>query len=80
VTFKFWEILKNASEVTFIRKNISFLKIVNFVKSSVECKVSLADGTSPPSHKSSIYSISMKNNIYRNNRQKRTDVQTEAES
>ncbi len=44
VTFKFWEMLKNASEVTLVPKNIFFLKIVNIVESFVECKVSLADG------------------------------------
>jgi hypothetical protein len=36
--------LKNASEVTFVPKNIFFLKILNQVQSFVECKVSLADG------------------------------------
>jgi hypothetical protein len=45
VTFKFLEQLKNASEVTFVPKNIFFLKILNLVQSFVECKVSLADGT-----------------------------------
>jgi hypothetical protein len=45
VTFKFWELLKNASEVTLVPKNIFFLKILNFVQSFVECKVSLADGS-----------------------------------
>jgi hypothetical protein len=35
--------LKNASQVTLAQKNISFLKILNFVQSFVECKVSLAD-------------------------------------
>ncbi len=44
VTFKFWEKLKNASEVTLVIKNIFFLKNLNFVRSFVECKVSLADG------------------------------------
>jgi hypothetical protein len=44
VTFKFWEIVKNASEVTLVPKNI-FLQILNFVQSFVECKVSLADGS-----------------------------------
>ncbi len=47
VTFKFWEMLKNRSEVTLVRivpKNIFFLKNFNFVQSFVECKVSLADG------------------------------------
>jgi hypothetical protein len=46
VTFKFWELLKNASKVTLVPKNIFFLKILNLVQSFVECKVSLADGTS----------------------------------
>jgi hypothetical protein len=45
VTFKFWELLKNASEVSLVPKNIFFLKILNLVQSFVECKVSLADGT-----------------------------------
>ncbi len=45
VTFKFWEMLKNVSEVILVTKNIFFLKILNFVQSFVECKVSLADGT-----------------------------------
>jgi hypothetical protein len=36
--------LKNASEVTLVPKNIFFLKILNFMQSFVECKVSLADG------------------------------------
>jgi hypothetical protein len=45
VTLKFWELLKNASEVTLVPKNIFFLKILNLVQSFVECKVSLADGT-----------------------------------
>jgi hypothetical protein len=44
VTFKFWEMLKNASEVTLVPKDIHFLKILNFVQSFVECKVSLSDG------------------------------------
>jgi hypothetical protein len=44
VTFKFWEMLKNASEVILVPKNISFLKILKFVQSFVECKGSLADG------------------------------------
>ncbi len=44
VTFKFWEMLKNASEVTLVQKNIFFfLKIWNLVQSFVKCKVSLAD-------------------------------------
>jgi hypothetical protein len=39
--------LKNASEVIIVpkKKNFFFLKIVNFVQSFLECKVSLADGT-----------------------------------
>jgi hypothetical protein len=46
VAFKFREMLKNASEVTLVPKNDFFsLKILNFVQSFVECKVSLADGT-----------------------------------
>jgi hypothetical protein len=46
VTFKFWEMLKNTSEVTLAvsTKNIIFLKILNLVQSFVECKVSLSDG------------------------------------
>jgi hypothetical protein len=37
--------LKNASEVTLVTKKKNFfLKILNFVQSFVECKVSLADG------------------------------------
>jgi hypothetical protein len=44
VTFKFWELLKNASKITLVPKNIFFLKILNFVQSFAECKVSLADG------------------------------------
>ncbi len=44
VTFEFWELLKNALEVTLVPKNIFFLKILNLVQSFVECKVSLADG------------------------------------
>jgi hypothetical protein len=51
---------KNASEVTLVPENIFFLKILNFVQSFVEWKVSLVDGTSVrhetcltiPSHKS----------------------------
>jgi hypothetical protein len=35
---------KNASEVTLVPKNILFLKILNYVQSFVECKLSLADG------------------------------------
>jgi hypothetical protein len=38
----FWEMLKIVSEVTLVTKQI--LKILNFVQSFVECKVSLADG------------------------------------
>jgi hypothetical protein len=38
--------LKHASEVTLVAENIFFLKIFNFVRSFVECKVSLADGKS----------------------------------
>ncbi len=45
VTFELWEMLKNVSEVTLVTTNIFFLKILNFVQSFVECKVSLADGT-----------------------------------
>ncbi len=45
MTFKFWEMLKNASEVTLVTKNIFLLKFLTFVLSFVECKVSLADGT-----------------------------------
>jgi hypothetical protein len=36
--------LKNVSEVALVTKNIFFLKILNFVQSFGECKVSLADG------------------------------------
>jgi hypothetical protein len=36
--------LKNVSKVILVTKNIFFLKILNFVQSFVECKVSLADG------------------------------------
>ncbi len=46
MTFKFWEMLKNVSEVTLVTNDTFFLKILNFVQSFVECKVSLADGTS----------------------------------
>jgi hypothetical protein len=35
---------KNVSEVTLVTKYFIFLKILNFVQSFVECKVSLADG------------------------------------
>jgi hypothetical protein len=45
VTFKFCEMLKNAVEVTLVSKRVYLLKILNFVQSFVECKVSLADGT-----------------------------------
>jgi hypothetical protein len=39
--------LENASsEVTLVPKNIFFLKMLDFVQSFVECKVSLADGIS----------------------------------
>jgi hypothetical protein len=44
VTFKFSEMRKNASEVTLVPRNFFFLKILNFVQSFVQCKVSLADG------------------------------------
>jgi hypothetical protein len=40
----FGEMLKNASDVTLVPKNIFNLKILNFGQSFVECKVSLADG------------------------------------
>jgi hypothetical protein len=43
VTSKFWEVLKIASEVSLVQKNLFSLKILNFVQSFVECKVSLAD-------------------------------------
>jgi hypothetical protein len=36
--------LRYVSEVTLVPKNIFFLKILNFLQSFVECKVSLADG------------------------------------
>jgi hypothetical protein len=36
--------LKNAPEATLVPKNVLFLKILNFVQSFVESKVSLADG------------------------------------
>jgi hypothetical protein len=39
VTFKFWELLKNASEVTLVPRNNFFLKILNLVQSFVECKL-----------------------------------------
>jgi hypothetical protein len=38
--------LKNASEGILAPKNTFFLKILNFVQSFVDCKVSLADGSS----------------------------------
>jgi hypothetical protein len=44
MTFKLWEMLKNASEVTLVPKIFFFLKILKFVQSFVECKVSQADG------------------------------------
>ncbi len=45
MTFNFWEMLKNASEVTLVPKKIFFLlKDLNFLQSFVEYKVSLADG------------------------------------
>ncbi len=44
VTFKFWEMLKNALEVTLVPKNFFSLKFFTFVQSFVEYKVSLADG------------------------------------
>jgi hypothetical protein len=37
--------LRNVSEVTLVPKNIFFLKILNFLQSFVEFKVSLADGS-----------------------------------
>ncbi len=40
--FKFWEMLKNASEVTIVQKK--FLTLFKFVHSLVKCEVSLADG------------------------------------
>jgi hypothetical protein len=36
---------KNALEVTLVPNNLSFLKILNFVQSFGEFKVSLADGS-----------------------------------
>jgi hypothetical protein len=36
--------LTNASEVTLVPNDLFFLKILNFLQSFVECKVSLADG------------------------------------
>jgi hypothetical protein len=50
VTFKSWIMLKSVSEVTLLTKNIFSLKFLNFVQSFVECKVSLADGMSLPTH------------------------------
>jgi hypothetical protein len=39
--------LKYVSELTLVtKKNFFFLKILNFLQSFVECKVSLADGIS----------------------------------
>ncbi len=43
MTFKFWKMLQNVSEVTLVTKNIFVLKILNSVQSFVECKVSLVD-------------------------------------
>ncbi len=43
MTFKFWEVLKNASEVNLVQKKV--IKILNFAQSFVKCKVSLADDT-----------------------------------
>jgi hypothetical protein len=40
--------LKDASEVTKMLRNIVFLEILNFLQSVVECKVSLADGNFEP--------------------------------
>jgi hypothetical protein len=37
--------LKNVAEATLVTKNILFLKILPFVQSFLEFKVSLADGT-----------------------------------
>jgi hypothetical protein len=45
VTFKFWKMLKDASEVTLVPKNVSCLKIWNFVQSYMECKVPSASLT-----------------------------------
>jgi hypothetical protein len=45
VTFKFAEMLKNSSWKSLVPTNIFSLKIFNFVQSFVECKVSLADGS-----------------------------------
>ncbi len=44
VTLKFWELLKNASKVTSVPKSIFSVKIFNYSRSFLECKVSLADG------------------------------------
>jgi hypothetical protein len=38
--------LKNASEITLVPKNIYIQKTLNFVQSFVGCKVSLTDGIS----------------------------------
>ncbi len=60
MTFKFWKLLKNASEVTLVPENIFSLKILNLVQSFVECKVSLADGTT---HKFSPLVVDLCKNI-----------------
>jgi hypothetical protein len=44
VTFIFGKMLKNASEVTLVPKNIFLEKMLDFVQSFVECKVCLPDG------------------------------------
>ncbi len=46
--------LKNPSEVTLVPKNVFFPKILNFVQSFVERKVSLADGIYSHFQKTSI--------------------------
>ncbi len=47
MAFKFWEMLKNASEVTLVqKKKKKFLAFFEYVQSFVKFKVSLADGTS----------------------------------
>ncbi len=51
VTFKFGEIIKIDPKVTLVL-NFSFVKISNFLRSFVECKVSLADGIYYPSQPS----------------------------
>jgi hypothetical protein len=43
VIFKFWGLLENTSEVILVPKLFYFRRILNFVRSFVECKVSLAD-------------------------------------